>query len=206
MPKTKTRFICQNCGVESAKWLGRCPSCNEWNSFVEEVVVKENTRHQDVPTGLALKPISISQVQFNDQKRIDTLSSELNRTLGGGIIPGSVILLGGEPGIGKSTLALQLALRLKNIKTLYISGEESTEQIKLRANRLAKNNENCHILCETSLDRIIASLEDFIPGLVIIDSIQTLFAEYIESTPGSVSQIRECTSRLLKYAKTPVFL
>lgn len=209
MAKTKTTYVCQNCGSESSKWLGRCPACNEWNTFVEEVIVKDFTRGNEKNTGLAAKPTLLNDVEYSEKKRLDTLSSELNRTLGGGIVPGSLILLGGEPGIGKSTIALQLALRLKKVKTLYISGEESAEQIKLRAERLASSNEVCHLFCETSLDKIIATCEDFKPGLVIIDSIQTLYAEYIESSPGSVSQIRECTSRLLRFAKSsssPVIL
>lgn len=203
MAKTKTTYICQNCGSESSKWLGRCPSCNEWNSFVEEVIVKESSNSPDrkSSSGLSIKPMPISQVPFSEKKRIDTQSNELNRTLGGGIVPGSLILLGGEPGIGKSTIALQLALRLKDIKTLYVSGEESAEQIKLRAQRLQELNDNCHLLCEISVERILASMEDFAPDIVIIDSIQTIMAEYIESAPGSVSQIRECTSRLMRYAK-----
>lgn len=202
MAKTKTTFVCQSCGAESAKWLGRCPSCNAWNSFVEEIVVKETSRGPEKSGGILARPTPISEVPFSENKRIDTLSEELNRTLGGGIVPGSLVLLGGEPGIGKSTIALQLALRLKNIKTLYISGEESAEQIKMRAQRLGELNDNCHLLCETSLDRIIPAMEEFVPELVIIDSIQTLMAEYIESSPGSVSQIRECTSRLMRYAKS----
>ncbi len=209
MPKSKTKYVCQNCGAESAKWLGRCATCGEWNSFVEEVVIKETNRNFNKPSGVSLKPIPLNEVKYSEKKRLDTLSEELNRTLGGGIVQGSVILLGGEPGIGKSTLALQLVLRLSKIKSLYISGEESAEQIKLRAQRLGDLNNNCHLLCETSLDQVIASLEEFKPDLVIIDSIQTLYAEYIESTPGSVSQIRECTSRLLRYAKNssvPVIL
>jgi DNA repair protein RadA/Sms len=209
MPKTKTQYTCQNCGAESAKWLGRCPSCNEWNSFVEEVVLKETKFNSDRSGGIVSKPIPISQIQFSENKRIDTKSEELNRVLGGGIIPGSMILLGGEPGIGKSTIALQLALRLDELKTVYVSGEESAEQIMLRAQRIGNINPNCHLLCEIALDKIISSLEEFQPGLVIIDSIQTLFAEYIESSAGSVSQIRECTSRLMRYAKssaTPIIL
>jgi DNA repair protein RadA/Sms len=209
MPKTKTKYVCQSCGAESAKWLGRCTNCGEWNSYVEEVVIKENSRSLTRPAGQSFKPVALSEVTYNEKRRLNTLSDELNRTLGGGIVLGSVILLGGEPGIGKSTLALQLALRLTKIKTLYISGEESAEQIKLRAQRLGDMNNNCFLLCETSLDGILASLEQFNPELVIIDSIQTVYADYIESTPGSVSQIRECTSRLLRYAKTssvPVIL
>ena len=209
MLKTKTKYVCQNCGADSPKWLGRCPSCNEWNSLVEEVVVKDSLHKNDKPSGISVQPTPISQVQFSEFKRLDTLSVELNRTLGGGIVPGSMILLGGEPGIGKSTLALQLSLRLSGVKSLYISGEESAEQIKLRAERLGGLNSNCYLLCETSLDLILSTLEEFKADIVIIDSIQTLQAEYIESSPGSVSQIRECTSRLLKYAKTsgtPVIL
>lgn len=209
MPKTKTIYVCQNCGTESAKWLGRCASCGEWNSIVEEVVIKESSRNTDKSVGAISWPVPLSEVQYSETKRIDTLSEELNRTLGGGIVPGSVVLLGGEPGIGKSTLALQLALRLSGIKTLYISGEESNEQIKLRAQRLGNITNNCYLLCETSLDLIITSIEEFKPDLVIIDSIQTLSVEYIESSPGSVSQIRECASRLLRLAKNkslPVIL
>lgn len=201
MSKIRTRYVCQNCGTESAKWLGRCTSCGEWNSLVEEVVVKETNRGFDNTSGKSIKPVPISQVQYDDNKRINTQSEELNRTLGGGLVPGSVVLLGGEPGIGKSTLALQLSLRLHDVKTLYITGEESAEQVKLRAHRIGIDNGNCNILCETSLDNIILSIEDFKPGLVIIDSVQTLYAEYVESSPGSVSQIRECASRLLKLAK-----
>lgn len=201
MAKTKTQYVCQNCGGESAKWLGRCPTCNEWNSFVEEIVVKETGRNVELQTGTGSKPISLSHVQYSDKKRIDTQSGELNRVTGGGLVPGSVVLLGGEPGIGKSTIALQLALRLKNIKTVYVSGEESTEQIMLRAQRLGGVNPNCFLLCEISLNKIIGSLDEFHPDLVIIDSIQTLYADYIESSAGSVSQIRECASRLMRYAK-----
>ena len=180
MLKTKTKYVCQSCGADSPKWLGRCPACNEWNSFVEEVFVKETIKGVEKSAGKSIKTQSIADVKFTDVKRIDTLSEELNRTLGGGIVPGSMILLGGEPGIGKSTIALQLALRLDRIRTLYVSGEESAEQIKLRAQRLGGMNAACHLLCEISLDTILASIEDFKPELVIIDSIQTLQAEYIE--------------------------
>jgi DNA repair protein RadA/Sms len=201
MPKTKTKYVCQNCGAESAKWLGRCPSCNEWNSFVEEIVVKESFRSNERSPVSSVKPVQLSQIQYSEKRRLNTLSEELNRPLGGGIVPGSVILLGGEPGIGKSTLVLQVALRLQNVTTLYVSGEESAEQIKLRAQRLGNSHDNCHLLCETSIDTVLAVVDNIKPNLVIIDSIQTIFAEYIESAPGSVSQIRECTSRIMKNAK-----
>lgn len=202
VPKTKTRYVCQNCGAESPKWIGRCASCGEWNSYVEEIVQKETRYTTEKISSLHKKPVPVSQVKFIEKERIKTRFEELNRTLGGGLVPGSLVLLGGEPGIGKSTIALQLALSLDNTKTIYISGEESAEQIKLRAQRLGTNNDNCHLLCETSIDTIIASLEGEECGLVIIDSIQTLYAEYVESSPGSVSQIRECSSRLLRYAKS----
>jgi DNA repair protein RadA/Sms len=209
MAKTKTIYICQNCGSESPKWLGRCASCGEWNSFVEEVVAHETAKSSFQKLAVATSAIPFSQITTSVNKRIDTHNNELNRTLGGGLVPGSVILIGGEPGIGKSTLVLQVALQLGDLKTLYVSGEESAEQIKLRAERIGIKNDNCLILCETALDNILLTLEQTQPGLVIIDSVQTMQAEYIESAPGSVSQIRECTARLLKYAKstsTPVIL
>jgi DNA repair protein RadA/Sms len=209
MAKTRTIFVCQSCGAESPKWLGKCASCGEWNTFVEEVVTKVPEK-QSVGISLgANAPLPFSQINTTNLKRIDTRILEFNRTLGGGIVPGSVVLIGGEPGIGKSTLALQVALRLNEVKTLYISGEESAEQLKLRAERIGLKNDNCLILCETSLNTILLAIEQTQPGLVIIDSVQTLQADYIESTPGSVSQIRECSSRLLKFAKntsTPIIL
>ena len=202
MPKTKTIWVCQNCGVESSKWIGRCPSCGEWNTYVEEVVRKESAGKTAnyTSTGTA-KPITLQEIASLEESRIDTRSVELNRILGGGIVPGSIILLGGEPGIGKSTLALQLALGLKELKILYVSGEESNRQIKLRASRIKSTHENCYILTETSLENVLTQIENTKAGLVIVDSIQTMFTENISSSPGSISQIRECTVRLLQYAK-----
>ncbi|MCK4629880.1 MAG: DNA repair protein RadA [Bacteroidales bacterium] len=202
MLKTKTIWVCQNCGVESSKWIGRCPSCGEWNTYVEEIVRKDSAGKTTnyTFTGTA-KPITLQEIASLEESRIDTRSIELNRILGGGIVPGSIILLGGEPGIGKSTLALQLALGLKELKILYVSGEESNSQIKLRASRIKSNHENCYILTETSLENVLTQIENTKAGLVIVDSIQTMFTENISSTPGSISQIRECTVRLLKYAK-----
>lgn len=202
MSKTKTIWVCQNCGVESSKWIGRCPSCNEWNTYVEEIVRKESAGKTPgyTSTGTA-KPVTLQEIASLEESRIDTHSIELNRILGGGIVPGSIILLGGEPGIGKSTLALQLALGLKELKILYVSGEESNRQIKLRASRIKSTHENCYILTETSLENVLTQIENTNAGLVIVDSIQTMFTENISSSPGSISQIRECTVRLLKYAK-----
>lgn len=214
MAKTKTKsvFVCQNCGTDSPKWIGRCPSCSEWNTYVEEIVIKDSSK-QNFPgiTSSNNHAQLISEVNTLDVKRIDTHCLELNRVLGGGLVPGSLVLIGGEPGIGKSTLLLQIALSIKNIKILYITGEESAQQIKLRAERIETltNENNCFILCETNLENIFLHLEKEKPGIIIIDSIQTLFSEKIESSPGTVSQIRECTAMILKYAKiysTPVLL
>ncbi len=208
MAKTKTVYICQNCGVESPKWIGRCPSCNEWNSYVEEIIpaiAKKSTRDKLS----AVMPELISEIPSADQPRINTHSREFNRILGGGIVPGSVILLGGEPGIGKSTLALQLAMQMPDLKTLYISGEESSRQIKLRADRLKLQKGDCYILGETNLEAINNHLNNIRPGFIITDSVQTLQTDSIESPAGSVSQIRECAAGLLRYAKetaTPVLL
>ena len=202
MPKTKTTWVCQNCGVESSKWIGRCPSCGEWNTYVEEIVRKISAGKTSGFTSTeTAKPITLQEITSLEESRIDTHSIELNRVLGGGIVPGSIILLGGEPGIGKSTLALQLALGLKELKILYVSGEESNRQIKLRASRIKSTHENCYILTETSLENVLTQIENTEAELVIVDSIQTMFTENISSSPGSISQIRECTVRLLKYAK-----
>ncbi len=214
MAKSKSVFFCQSCGYQAAKWLGNCPSCGEWNTFVEEVVEK-NTAKPDwkqstTGTTRSNKPISIDLIEKNADVRINAQDEELNRVLGGGIVPGSIVLIGGEPGIGKSTLLLQVALQLKTLKILYISGEESEQQIKMRAMRMQSSDfPNCFILTETSTQNIFKQIEELQPQLVIVDSIQTLYSSHIESTPGSVSQIRECTAELLRFAKetnTPVFL
>lgn len=213
MAKSKSVFFCQSCGYQAAKWLGNCPSCGEWNTFVEEVVEKNTAKpdwKQSSTTPRSNKPIAIDQIEKNADVRINAQDDELNRVLGGGIVPGSIVLIGGEPGIGKSTLLLQLALQLKTKKILYISGEESEQQIKMRAMRMQSAEfPNCFILTETSTQNIFKQIEELQPQIVIVDSIQTLYSSHIESTPGSVSQIRECTAELLRFAKetnTPVFL
>ena len=212
--KTKTGFFCQNCGYQSAKWLGKCPSCNEWNTFVEEVIHKGTDKIADdwkeyAGKGSGLKTISLNEIISGEEKRIITPDAELNRTLGGGIVAGSLVLVAGEPGIGKSTLLLQNALKLKDIVTLYISGEESEQQIKMRADRLKLKTENFYLLTETNTQPIFQEIKKLKPDLVIVDSIQTLQSPYVESSPGSVSQIRECAAEFQKFAKethTPVFL
>jgi DNA repair protein RadA/Sms len=214
MSKTKTAFFCGNCGQESAKWLGKCPSCEQWNTFVEEVIVKGTDNKQSEWkefSGLSsgVKSISLESIINSEEERIITKDGELNRVLGGGIVRGSIVLVGGEPGIGKSTLFLQAALQLKEIKCLYISGEESEQQIKMRAGRLKIENQNFFLLTETNTQIIFKEIRKLKPDLVIVDSIQTLQSPYIESAPGSVSQIRETASELQRYAKesnTPVFL
>lgn len=214
MSKVKTAFFCSNCGYESTKWLGKCPSCQQWNSFVEEVMVKDNklseTDWKKYSTEKKeIKTISINEVVSSEEKRIPTTDLELNRVLGGGIVPGSIVLVAGEPGIGKSTLFLQNGLQLKNVTTLYISGEESEQQIKMRADRLKVSNENFYLLTETNTQTIFQEIKKLKPQLVIVDSIQTLQSPYIESSPGSVSQIRECAAEFQRFAKethTPVFL
>lgn len=215
MAKTKSSYFCQSCGYESPKWLGKCPSCQQWNTFVEEVIEKANPAVPDwknttTSTRKAAKPADIKAIVFSEEHRIITPDEELNRVLGGGIVDGSLILIGGEPGIGKSTLMLQLALTLPNTKVLYISGEESEQQIKMRAERLTTPSKaDCYILTETNTQNIFKQIEMLEPDLVIVDSIQTLYSAHIESTPGSVSQVRECAAELLRFAKesaTPVFL
>ncbi|NHA06722.1 DNA repair protein RadA [Mucilaginibacter sp. HC2] len=237
MAKTKIAYFCQSCGFESAKWLGKCPSCQQWNTFVEEIIDKGNTT--SVPTWKvtsntqqrANKPVQVADITFSEEHRMQTPDKEFNRVLGGGIVAGSLVLIGGEPGIGKSTLMLQLALNMPNLKVLYVSGEESERQIKMRAERLvtpevlsqqssvssqkiniaaqSEINKGCFILTETSTQNIFKQIEALEPDLVVIDSIQTLHSSHIESTPGSVSQVRECTAEMLRFAKetsTPVFL
>ncbi len=211
MAKTKTTFVCQQCGARTSKWLGKCPSCGAWNTIVEEVVRKEEKGSWRTGTGAKTvsRPVLVSEVKAHKERRIVTGDGELDRVLGGGIVPGSMILLGGEPGIGKSTLMLQIALNLENRQILYISGEESEQQIKMRADRLGRISGNCYVLTETSLPEIFTQINLLKPELLIIDSIQTMRSDMIESIPGSVSQVRQSTAELLKYAKesgTPVFL
>ncbi|WP_421874157.1 DNA repair protein RadA [Marinoscillum sp.] len=213
MAKTKTAYFCQNCGANSPKWIGKCPACGEWNTYVEEVVSKsggasdkEVWQDDSRPRN---KPTRIQELQFDDQRRIRTGSIELDRTLGGGIVPGSLVLIGGEPGIGKSTLLLQMSIHMKNVKTLYASGEESLEQIRMRAERIGIRAEDCYLLAETSLADILTHAAQLKPDVLIVDSIQTLYTDAIEASVGSISQVRECTGKLMKYAKqtnVPVFL
>lgn len=213
MSKVKTAFFCQNCGYESVKWVGQCPSCSQWNTFVEELLQKESKNnngwkdyHEDRRQN---KTITLSEIKSGEEKRFLTADVELNRVLGGGIVPGSIVLVAGEPGIGKSTLFLQNGLQLKDIIVLYISGEESEQQIKMRADRLKLVNENFYLLTETSTQTIFQEIKKLKPQLVIVDSIQTLHTTFIDSSPGSVSQIRECAAEFQRFAKetnTPVFL
>ncbi len=201
MAKVKTVYTCQNCGSQSPKWVGRCNNCGEWNTYVEEVQLKETKNPLPSRTASGAQPQKLAEVGEEHIQRIDCHNTELNRVLGGGLVPGSLVLVGGEPGIGKSTLVLQVALDLFGKKILYVSGEESIQQIKIRANRLKRENENCFFLSETSLENIITHCEQLEPELLIIDSIQTVTTAHIESSPGTVSQIRECTNGILKFAK-----
>ena len=212
MAKTKTVYVCSNCGADSPKWLGKCPNCGEWNTYVEEIVTKEPAVKRPVPgimEGNKIRPVLLRDITTEEEARIDLKDDELNRVLGGGLVKGSLVLIGGEPGIGKSTLVLQTVLGLTGLKTLYVSGEESSRQLKLRADRLSHDNPNCFILCETHLEQIFTQAANIQPDLMIIDSIQTIFTEVVESSPGSVSQVRECSAAILKYAKesgVPVLL
>ena len=215
MAKTKTTFFCQNCGSQYSKWQGQCTSCKEWNTIAEEVIQKAekvawdtSTSPSDAKGKRASKPQKISEISTTAEARLNTRNNELNRVMGGGIVPGSLTLLGGEPGIGKSTLMLQVALQLP-YKTLYVSGEESAQQIKMRADRIHPNSENCYILTETKTQNIFRIISEMNPDIVVIDSIQTLHTDYIESSAGSISQIRETAAELIKFAKetaTPVIL
>ncbi|HET6990805.1 MAG TPA: DNA repair protein RadA [Bacteroidia bacterium] len=213
MAKVKTSFFCQNCGAQSPKWIGKCPSCNEWNTYVEEVVQKtDDTRTSGFgsrSTQRAPKPLRLDEITAGEEHRIPIYDNELSRVLGGGLVPGSLVLFGGEPGIGKSTLMLQLATNLKGLKVLYVSGEESEQQIRMRAERIGIKNTDCFILTETNTQNIFQQTALIEPQLVIIDSIQTLHTAHIESSPGSVSQVRECAAEMMRYAKesnVPVFL
>ncbi|MEO0058622.1 MAG: hypothetical protein RLZZ312_269 [Bacteroidota bacterium] len=211
MSKIKTSFFCQSCGTQYYKWQGQCNACKEWNTIVEEVIQKEEKTTWKPTTSevkKAAKPLRISEIDSTQEIRMNAGDGELSRVLGGGIVPGSMILLGGEPGIGKSTLLLQISLKLP-YKTLYVSGEESQKQIKMRAERITKNANNCFILTETKTQNIFKQIQEIQPEIVIIDSIQTLHTDYIDSSPGSISQIRECTAELIKFAKetnVPVIL
>lgn len=212
MAKIKTVFFCKECGNESPKWIGHCPGCGAWNSYVEESVVvgkdSKSTKNTIVSETKA-RPVKVQEISSAKESRVDLECDELNRVLGGGLVPGSLILLGGEPGIGKSTLLLQVALRLRDKKVLYVSGEESAQQIKMRAERIGISNENCLILTETNTTNIIKHFEDVKPDIAIIDSIQTLESPSIDSTAGSISQIRETAAEMNKVAKSlhvPTFL
>ena len=212
MAKEKTLYVCTHCGQDSPKWVGKCPSCGQWNTYVEQVVRKESpvAKH-----GIAIleptksQPLPLSDIHGGEEPRFNMHDEELNRVLGGGLVPGSLVLLGGEPGIGKSTLILQTVLRLNDKKVLYVSGEESARQLKLRADRISHQTSSCLIVCETSLEQIYVHIKNTRPDLVIIDSIQTIFTENIDSSPGSLVQVRECSASILKFAKesnTPVIL
>lgn len=220
MAKDKIAFVCSNCGQESSKWIGKCPSCGQWNTFKEIRVAADtgqqaarqtalSVRHGQAP-GHHNRPMLLRDISAQDEPRIDMHDGELNRVLGGGLVPGSIVLLGGEPGIGKSTLTLQTILRMPERRILYVSGEESAHQLKMRANRISHpDNETCQILCETSLENIFDHIRETQPELVIIDSIQTISTEDVDSSPGSITQVRECASALLRFAKTsgiPVIL
>ena len=211
MAKEKTIFLCNGCGYESPKWAGKCPACGAWNSFVEKVV-RNVPAARTIAQGadrLQSQPVLIDSVATDALPRMDMHDGELNRVLGGGLVPGSLVLLGGEPGIGKSTLVLQTILGMPDRKVLYVSGEESVQQIKLRADRIPHQAGNCHIVCETSLETVFTHIKNVVPELLVVDSIQTMSSEAVESSPGSLSQVRECTAMLLKFAKennVPVIL
>jgi DNA repair protein RadA/Sms len=211
MAKQRSTHFCKNCGYESVKWIGRCPSCAEWNTFVEEIVETgkktENAAFSNFSKNAPAK--RIQEILYEREQKIDLEEIELNRVLGGGLVQGSLILVGGEPGIGKSTLMLQLAVKQKRFKVLYVSGEESESQIKMRGERIGLQNENCYLLNETNVQSIIDQAEALQPDFLVVDSIQTLFSSNIDSVTGTVSQIRECTALLLRFAKesgTPVFI
>ncbi|MBS4014204.1 MAG: DNA repair protein RadA [Bacteroidetes bacterium] len=211
MAKIKTAFFCGNCGAQSAKWIGKCPACGEWNTYTEEVIQRESSGASSVKSRLSSKvsPQSIDDIEYKDEVRISSKIQEFDRVLGGGIVPGSLVLIGGEPGIGKSTIMLQLALQDTGLKTLYVSGEESPVQIKMRAQRLGYKDSSCLVLTETDTSELFRHIAEINPGMIIVDSIQTLTTPNIESSAGSISQIRECAHEFQKFAKetsTPVFL
>lgn len=208
-PKTKTAYLCSNCGYDSPKWLGKCPSCGEWNTFVEERVPAKGSRSARGGLVRSTAPVRLSEIEVTSEQRVRMPSEELNRVLGGGLVAGSLTLIGGEPGIGKSTLLLQNILSIRNRRILYVSGEESASQLRLRADRLGKVSDNTFILCETSLESIFSHIDNVEPELLVVDSIQTICSADVESAAGSVSQVRECAASLLRYAKesgVPVIL
>ena len=203
MAKIKKAYFCRECGFEAPKWLGKCPACGEWNTFTEEVIAKPSSAVASVVASAPQSmPQRVKEIKPASHQRLDMCNAEVNRVLGGGLVPGSLVLLGGDPGIGKSTLSLQLALTSHGLRTLYVSGEESAEQIGMRAERLGVGNEECYIYAETLLENILQQIEQQQPDVVVIDSIQTIYTQTIDSSAGSVSQIRECAASLLKYAKT----
>ncbi len=211
MAKEKTLYVCSNCGQESPKWVGKCPACGQWNTYKEQVVRKEATTLRPVAAVEVgrTKPMPLREVEAGDEPRIDLNDAEFNRVLGGGLVPGSLVLIGGEPGIGKSTLVLQTVLRMTSKRVLYVSGEESARQLKLRADRLSTSPSNCLIVCETLLEQIFVHIKNIQPDLVIIDSIQTIMSELVDSSSGSITQVRECSAAILRFAKenhTPVIL
>ena len=206
MSKVKTAFFCGNCGYESAKWLGKCPSCNQWNTFIEEVIHKPQAKKENDWSGFlsgekGIRTIAIEDVESREEERILTPDPELNRVLGGGIVPGSIVLIAGEPGIGKSTLILQIGLLMPELVTLFVTGEESEQQVKMRADRLRITNKNLYLLTETSTQTIFQEIKKLKPQLVVVDSIQTIQTPYIDSAAGSVSQIRESAGELQRFAK-----
>jgi DNA repair protein RadA/Sms len=210
MSKTKTSFFCQNCGSQSLKWIGKCPGCGEWNTYAEEIIERDKDQKWSRQSERRQsKSILINEIKYELESRKDTNNAELNRVLGGGLVPGSLILVGGEPGIGKSTLMLQIALYIKNCKVLYVSGEESEQQIKMRAERVGLSNNACYIFTATSTQEIFQQIAEITPELIVIDSIQTLQTNIIDASAGSISQIKECAAEMQRYAKltgTPVFL
>lgn len=210
MAKTKSSFFCQNCGNQSTRWLGKCPACNEWNTYVEEVIVSKDDKKKGYKKGdKATTPKPIHQIDWQKEERLTTRSVELDRVLGGGLVTGSIVLIGGEPGIGKSTLLLQVALNMEGVKILYVSGEESHQQLKMRADRIGLKNPECYILNETFTGEVFRHIGELSPELIIIDSIQTLYTDIIDSSAGSISQIRETAAELQRFAKTtniPVIL
>lgn len=214
MAKNKIVYVCSQCGNDSPKWLGKCPACGEWNTYVEEFI---SNKTNSSPAShilsnyeaLQTKPLLLKNIETDNELRMDMNDQELNRVLGGGLVLGSLVLIGGEPGIGKSTLVLQTVLKLERYKTLYISGEESAKQLKLRAERLGTPNDNCYIVCETNLENIFTHINNVKPDLIVVDSIQTIYTDKVESSPGSISQVRESSASILKFAKetnTPVLL